>query len=66
MLLMSFSTFSGSFFHEATYRRSGRFLDEAICQAHNHIKNLLVAVDDVMGFCYNGKYDYPWYFSILS
>jgi hypothetical protein len=27
---MSLSTFSGSFFHEATNRRSGRFLDEAI------------------------------------
>lgn len=30
ILKMSLSTFSGSFFHEATNRRSGRFLDEAI------------------------------------
>jgi hypothetical protein len=30
MLMMSFSYFSGSFFHEATIRSPGRFLDEAI------------------------------------
>jgi uncharacterized RDD family membrane protein YckC len=30
MLMMSFSYFSGSFFHEATNRSPGRFLDEAI------------------------------------
>jgi hypothetical protein len=30
MLMMSFSYFSGSFFHEATNRPPGRFLDEAI------------------------------------
>jgi len=30
ILVVSFTYFSGSFSHEATNRRSGRFLDEAI------------------------------------
>jgi len=28
-------------------------------------ENVFKAVDDVRGFCYNGKHDHPWYFGIL-
>jgi hypothetical protein len=44
MLKMSLSTFSGSFFHEATYRRSGRFLDEAIWQEKKVLVLVIVLV----------------------